>query len=188
MRTLNLILGAIVLAGLFSTNPGMTAEPETKPERFTYRLLGLFSPDREKDLKEAFKDLADLTLVSVNFDDAEITIDFIPSKAFPGAKPEQLVERVGDRLRSVTRSTFNVKPRRTVASEKLELVVIPVRGCDCKACCLAAYEAISGLDGVEQATASFREGRVTARIDPSKVDRAKLEEALRKRNVTVVKP
>ena len=53
-------------------------------------------------------------------------------------------------------------------------VVIPAAGLDCKACCLAAYETISGIDGVEQATASFKEGRITALIDPLKTDRAKL--------------
>jgi hypothetical protein len=36
---------------------------------------------------------------------------------------------------------------------------------------------------VERATASFREGLVTALIDPDKIDRAKLEAALVKRGV-----
>ena len=167
------------------------AEPDdkqAKPERVTYRVLGLFSPDREKDLQEAFKELPDLTLVSVNFDDAEITVEFFPAKAFPGAKPDQLVERFDQKLRSVTRSTFGVKPKRTVARDKLEQIVIPVAGLDCKACCLAAYESISGIDGVMQSTASFKEGRVTALIDPTKTDRSKLEDSLRKRGVQVGKP
>jgi copper chaperone CopZ len=176
----------MLAAGLALTGPALAAE--SKPERFTYRLLGLFSPDREADLREAFKGLPELTLVAVNFEDAEITVEFVPARAFPGAKPEQLVERVADRMRSATHSTFSVKPRRTVAAEKLERVILPVAGCDCKACCLAAYEAVAGLDGVEQATASFREGRVTARIDPAKTDRSKLAEALRKRGVAVGKP
>jgi hypothetical protein len=38
---------------------------------------------------------------------------------------------------------------------------------------------------VERATASFREGRVTALIDPQKTDRAKLKAALQRRGVTV---
>ncbi len=37
------------------------------------------------------------------------------------------------------------------------------------------------LLGVEQATASFKVGLVTAWIDPAKTDRAMLEEALRKK-------
>jgi copper chaperone CopZ len=159
-----------------------------KTERVTYRVMGLFSQDREKDLKEAFKELPDLTLVSVNYDDAEITVEFVPASAFPGAKPDQLIERFDQKLRSVTRSTFGVKPRRTVPRDKLEQVVIPVAGLDCKACCLAAYESIAGIDGVMQATASFKEGRVTALIESTKTDRTRLEEALRKRNVQVGKP
>ena len=77
--------------------------------------------------------------------------------------------------------------RRTTARDKLQTVVIPAAGLDCKACCLAAYEGISGIDGVEQATASFKEGKITALIDPTKTDKAKLEEALRKKGVTVGK-
>jgi copper chaperone CopZ len=188
MRSFSLIFGTAILSGLFLAGWAVAAEPQAKSERFTYRVLGMFSRDREADLREVFKGFADLTLVAVNFDDAEITVEFVPAKAFPGAKPEQLVERVDQRVREATRHTFSVKPRRTVAPEKLEQVVIPVSGCDCKACCLAAYEAVAVLDGVEQATASFREGRVTARIDPTKTDRAKLEEALRKRGVGVGKP
>ena len=46
---------------------------------------------------------------------------------------------------------------------------------------LAAYEAVANIDGVEQATASFKDGRVTALIDPTKTDRAKLEDALKKK-------
>jgi copper chaperone CopZ len=174
------------LAGLALAGSALSAEP--RPERFTYRVLGLFSADREADLREAFKGLAELALVAVNFEDAEITVEFVPGKAFPGAKPEQLADRVSDRVRSATHSTFAVKPRRTVAREKLQQVVIPVAGCDCKACCLAAYEAVAALDGVEQVTASFREGRVTARIDPARTDRTKLADALRKRGVAVGKP
>ncbi len=159
-----------------------------KTERFTYRVLGLFSPDREKDLRAAFKELPDITLVSVAFDDAEITVEFAPGKVFPGTKPDEVVNRFNDRLRSVTHHTMGVKPRGTVAKEKLQQVVIPAAGLDCKACCLAAYEAIASIDGVEQATASFKEGRVTARIDPIKTDRAKLEAALKQKGVEIGKP
>ena len=65
------------------------------------------------------------------------------------------------------------------------LVEIPVVGLDCKACCLAAYEAIYKLEGVERATASFKDGLVTAWIDSEKTDRTKLEAALKQRNVTL---
>ena len=157
-------------------------------DRFTYRVLGLFSPDREKDLCRVFVDLPDFRLIAVDFDDAEITIEFTPAKALPGQKPEKFVELVDQKLRSASRGTFGVAPRRNVPRDKLKLIVIPVSGLDCKACCLAAYEAIARIDGVVQATASFKDGRVTALIDPKKTDRAKLEEALRKKGVDVRGP
>jgi copper chaperone CopZ len=159
----------------------------TKPERATFRITGLFSKDREKDLKIAFEDLPEIRLEKVNFDDAEITVEFVPGKAFPGAKPEQFAEQFDNKLRQASSHTFGIKPRRTIAREKLQTVVVPVAGLDCKACCLAAYEAVAGIDGVYQATASFKDGKVTALIDPEKTDRAKLEEALKKRNVAVGK-
>ena len=98
-----------------------------------------------------------------------------------------MTELVNDKLRSATHATFGVKPRSTAARDKLKELVIPVAGLDCKACCLAAYEIVAQVDGVVQATASFKDGRVTAKVDPSKADQAKLEEALRKRGVAVGK-
>jgi hypothetical protein len=168
---------------LLLSSPGYAAHP--KPQRFTYRVTGLFAPDRVADLKSVFAELTDLTLVAVDFDDAEITVEYAPAKAFPGAKRVELVERLDQKVRLATRGTFGVKPRRTVPREKLERVVIPVAGLDCKACSLAAYEIVAKIDGVVQATASFKEGKVTALIDPAKTDQAALEAALRKRNVAV---
>jgi hypothetical protein len=188
------VIAALALA--LSLTPGpiaaadKPAKAEPKPERVTYKVLGLFSPDREKDLRAAFKDeLPDITLVAVNFDDGEITVEYVPGKVFPGAKkPEQVVEQLDQKVRQATHHTFGVKPRRTVPRDKLERVVVPVAGLDCKACCLAAYEIVARIDGVEQATASFKDGKVTALIDPKKTDRAALEDALRKRGVSIGKP
>ena len=88
-------------------------------------------------------------------------------------------------LLKLAAETFGAKPLRTTSLDKLKLIEIPVAGLDCKACSLAAYEAVYKLEGVERATASFREGKVTALIDPTKTDRAKLEAALKKREVDV---
>jgi copper chaperone CopZ len=162
-------------------------KPEPKVEQFTYRVYGLFIADREKDLRETFKEIADVKLVSVSFDAAEVTVEFVPSKVFPGAKPEQVVERLDQKVRAESRGTFAVGPRLAGPRDKFERVVIAVGGLDCRACELAAYEGVARLDGVAQATASFRDGKVTALIDPSKTDRAKLEDALRKRGVQIPK-
>lgn len=178
---------SVFAIGLMGIAAAQDKKPEPKPERLTYRVLGLFSKDREKDLKASFEDITDIKLISVNFDDAEITVEFIPSKLFPGQKPERVIELVNDKVRQASSHTFGVKAKRTVARDKLQQVVIPAAGLDCKACCLAAYEAIAAIDGVEQATASFKEGKITALIDPTKTDRAKLEDALRKKGVDLGK-
>lgn len=176
-----LFIGILVIATASAAD-----KPPPKVERLRYRVIGLFSPDREKDLRKAFADLPDFKLIAVDYAEAEMTIEFAPAALFPNQKPERVTELVNDRVRVASGHTFGVKPRRTVPSDKLVTVEIPVAGCDCQACCLAAYEAVAGVDGVEQATASFKAGRVTARIDPTKTDQEKLEAALRKRGVDVL--
>jgi hypothetical protein len=165
--------------------PAAADDKPAKTERFTYRVTGLFAPDRVEDLRAAFTEIPGITLLSIDYEEAEMTVAFAPAKAFPGSKPEQWVERVNDRVRAASGHTFGVKPRRTVPREKLQSMTIPVAGLDCKACCLAAYEAVAAIDGVERATASFKDGKVTALIDPRRTERAKLEEALRKRGVSL---
>jgi len=178
----------LLLAVLVSATASAQDKPPPKAERFTYRVTGLFAADREKDLRDGFAELPDFKLIAVDFAEAEMTVEFAPAKLFPGQKPDRVTELVNDAVRQATGYTFGVKPRRAVARDKLVRVEIPVAGCDCKGCCLLAYEAVAVVDGVEQATASFKDGRVTALIDPAKTDKAKLEEALRKRNVDVKTP
>lgn len=175
LAILSLLLGLMV---------GNAAGPET----FRYQVTGLFSPDREQDLREVVAEIPQVKVQAIDFKNAEATFVFDPAVAFPGAKPDQVRERLDNQVRTISRSTFGLRPVRTTPLEKLRLVEIRVAGLDCKACSLAAYEAIYKLDGVERATASFREGRVTAHIDPARTDRGKLEEALQKRGVEVVKP
>ena len=158
-----------------------------EPVRATHQVFGLFAPDRVADLKVAAEELPGVKVIEVNFELAEATFEYDQKAVFGAAKPDQLVKLFDSRLRTVSQSTFGIKPGRSLPADKLERVEIAVAGLDCKACSFAAYEIVAKLDGVERATASFREGRVTAMIDPAKTDRAKLEDALKKRNV-VVKP
>jgi copper chaperone CopZ len=159
-----------------------------RPERLTFRVLGLFAPDRVKDLREAFAAVPDVKLVGVDFDFAEITVEFVPGKAFPGTPPKDFAAALDGRLRQASGHTFGVKPRSTVPRAKLTTVVIRVAGLDCKACALGAYEAVARIDGVEQATASFKDGKVTARIDPARTNKAALEGALRRAEVQLPSP
>jgi hypothetical protein len=150
-----------------------------------HQITGLFVPERAQDLRDAFAKIPDIKLVSIDFKNAEVTLDYDVAVVFPKMKSEQLLQKLDNLLRTASGHTFGVKPLRTVPLEKLMYVEIPVGGCDCKACTLAAYEAVYKLDGVEVATASFRTGRVTAWIDAAKTDRTKLEAALKKKGVEV---
>lgn len=162
-----------------------SAGKPTESQPFKFRVTGLFAPDRVADLKTALQQLPEVTLAKVDFETSEATFQFEPAKTFPGAKPEQLVEQFDNRLRSASHHTLGIRAACTIPREKLTLVEIPVVGLDCKGCCLAAYESIYKLEGVEQATASFKAGLVTAWIDPEKTNRAKLEAALVQRGVTL---
>jgi copper chaperone CopZ len=180
---------ASTIAFVLAASAVIAQAPPPLPEGpYTYRVLGLFSKDREADLRAAFELLPEFKLSKVDFDHAEITVAFAPAKLFPGQKAERVTELVNDRLRQASNHTFGVKAKSTTARDKLQRVEIPAGGLDCKACCLAAYEIVAGIDGVEQATASFKEGKVTALIDPARTDRAKLEETLRKRGVPAGPP
>jgi hypothetical protein len=180
-RFLLMILCYMILCDMILCN---TVQADT----IKHQITGLFSTDREQDLREAFKQIPTIRLVSIDFKNAEATLEYDPEKVVPGAKPAQIVERLDGMLKSACNHTFGVKPLRTMPRDKLRLIEIPVAGLDCKACCLAAYEAVYRLDGVEMATASFRDGRVTALIDPHKTDRSQLEKALKQRGVSVTSP
>ena len=152
---------------------------------FTHRVTGLFSPNREADLRAAIEKVPGVKLVSLDFAHAEAVFSYDPAIAFKDTKPEQIVERFNDLLRNATRSMFGIAKLDPTPKDKLTRVEIPVAGMDCKACCLAAYEIIYQIDGVTAATASFKDGLITALIDPSRTNREALETALKARNVTL---
>jgi len=164
----------------------LLAPAEAQPVK--HRITGLFSREREADLREVVKKMGDVSIVEIDFDRAEVTFSYDAAKLFPKTKEKDLLERFDNLLRSSSASTFGAKPLCITPQDKLTRVEIGVLGLDCKACALSAYESIFKIDGVEQATASFKEGRVTALIDPAKTNRAALEEALKKRNVTLKQP
>lgn len=176
-RIRQIIPTSAVLLLLLSSAAVTAAEP------IKHQVTGLFSPDREADLRETVKQLPDIKLVGIDFTNAEASFEYDAAKVFPNAKPEQIVERFDNLLRQASRHTFGIKPLRTLPKDKLTLIEIPIVGLDCKGCSLGAYEAVYKLPGVEMATASFKEGRVTALINPEKIDRIELEAALKQRGV-----
>ena len=180
LRMTLLLLTVLVVAGRVPADDGKS------PRKARFRVTGMFRPDRAADFKEAMKEVADVKLVSIDYRNAEATFEFIPVKAFPGAgKPEQIVQQLDNKVRQASHHTFGIRALPSSAREKLKLVEVRVAGCRCKACDLGAYEAIYRLPGVEQATACFAEGRVTALIDPAKITRAELIKALKRREVDV---
>ena len=164
------------------------AADEPKPETTRHRVTGLFSPQREAALRAALEKLPGVKLVSVDFAHAEAVFAYDAAVVFKGAKPEQVVERLGDMLRSATRSTLGIAPLEATPKDKLARIEIAVAGCDCPACGLAAYESIFKIAGVAAATVDFKDGRIVALVDAEKTNRAALEAALKKRWVEMKTP
>jgi copper chaperone CopZ len=179
---------AAVVLGLSLASICAAADNDPGPARIKHQITGLFMKEREQDLRAAVAKMPGVKLVSIDFQSAEAVFEYDPRTLFPQIKPAEYFERFNNLLRQASGHTFGIKPLRTIPLEKLQLVEIPVDGLDCKACCLAAYEYVARIDGVERATASFRDGKVTALIDPTKTDRAKLVEVLKKRGVDVKGP
>lgn len=176
-----LIRIASMCLGLLFASGAMAAEPTALKVRVT----GMFSADREKDLRAVFAEWPEVKLTAVDFDHAEVMLSFDSDNLFPKVKPADIITRLHDRVGTLSTHTFGIKPASAVPRDKLKRVEIPVAGLDCKACCLAAYEIVAKIDGVEQATASFKDGRISALIDPARADKAKLEAALKQRGVTL---
>ena len=184
-------IGSLLLAPLLLTGtvPCVAQDKPAQPHLATHRITGLFAPDRETDLRRALEQLPEVELISLNFDHAEATFRYDPAKAFPGTKPDDIAKRFNEKLRSASSHTLGVQHLDpAIAKDQLVRIEIPVAGLDCRACSLAAYEIVAKIDGVYQATASFKEGRITALFDSTKTDRAALITALIKRNVTVPAP
>jgi hypothetical protein len=181
-----LLLSLAAALGLIATSVGRADEKADEAKLVKHQITGLFCPEREQDFKSLCAEkLARFKLVTIDYANAEATFDYDPAKEFPGANPSQVVERFDNELRNASRHTFGAKPLRTTPKEKLKLVEFAIVGLDCKACSLAVYEIIYRLKGVEHATASFKDGKATALINPERTDRVTIEMALRERGVTL---
>ena len=156
---------------------------------YSYRVLGLFQQDREIDLRRALEDLPGVSLVNVNYLQGSATFRFDAEALFPGAKkPDQILSQFDQKLRQATRGTFSVTAPSGIERDQLTEIEIQVAGLDCKGCSYGAYLAVNQIEGVENAVASFHDGRVIAWIDAGKTNRETLEAALEKKGVSLVKP
>ena len=158
------------------------AEESTK-----YRLTGLFAADREADLRAALEKIPGVKLERLDFPNAEATFRYDPAVAFKDTKPDKILERFDNLLKTASRSTFGLRPPSPTPREKLTPIEISIGLLDCQACALAVYEIVTKIDGVELATVNRHEGKITALVDPTKTNRTALEDALRKREVEVKK-
>ncbi len=174
-----------LVAWLLASTLTFAEDKPVVPQEVKHQVTGLFCPERVEDLHKAAKQLTNIELVSVDYAKAEAVFRYDPANVFHNATPEKIVEQFDNQLRNASRHTFGIKPLCTTPRDQLQFVEIPVVGLDCKACSLGAYEILYKLEGVEQATASFKTGLVTAWIHSSKTDRKSLEETLVKRNVTL---
>jgi len=156
--------------------------------KVTYSVQGLFSPDRVDDFRAALKQLPEIEIVDVDYENAEATLSYVPtSPSFKVSKPAQIRERMDGLLRGVTHGTFGLKPLYDKPRETLKQIEIPVGGLDCKGCALGTYWTIYKIDGVEHARVSFKEGWLKAAIDPTKISREALIAALKKKEGIVIK-
>ena len=183
MRTLTL---------LFLLAFGVSTSLFAAETNISYRITGLFQPDRVDDFKQVASTLGekdqppDAKLVDVKYETAIATFSYDPeSKNFKNRKPEQVLERLNNFVRNNSRSTFSLFPANAKAGQ-LKEEKIPVVGLDCKGCAYGAYRCIASIEGMDHAVVSFKDGIVTAWIDAEKTNRAALITALTKAQVDVV--
>ena len=159
----------------------------------TYRLIGLSAPEREADLREVMKSVADVSLVSLDVAKSELTLRFdadklgVPAKAKQPPAPDKITERLSSLLGNASKNTFLLAAPSTTPADKLTKLEIPIGVLDCKGCRYAAYQAVAKLDGVERATVSTTPSAIIAWIDATKTKRETLEEALKKARVELLK-
>ena len=165
----------------------MVLAASTQAGELTLRVTGLFSKDRVKDLRRAVEKIERVEIKSMDYETAKVTFIFEtgdePFK--PNAAPEQIRSAIDSKLKNATRHTMTALLPAEIPKDKLSRIEIDVAGLDCKACSYAANRAIYQLKGVARATASFKDGKVTALIDLQETKRLALEEALEKKGVAL---
>ncbi len=182
---------ALIVIGISLVVGSKTVRAQDQPANsklIKHQITGLCCPEREKDLREAFAKLPKFKLMAIDYENAEVTVEYDPAKIWPGEKPERYVELFSNEIGSVSRYTFRAKPLRAKPLDKLKRIEIPVAGLDCPGCSFGAYRIIYELPGVETAAVDFKKGLVTALIDPEQTDRDTLKAALKKAGVDVEVP
>lgn len=169
------LLCAVLLVSGF-IHAGDAKPPEVKgPQTRTVRIIGLCMPEREEDLRESVAKHPSVKLDAINYARAEATFSY-DTKVFGHDSLQHVIGSKG----------FRVNPNPRPADDKLVTLEIPIQILDCPTCCVGAYNSISRIDGLEQATVD-RNGKVVAVIDPTKTNRDALVKALRNAGAEVAK-
>lgn len=170
------------------------ALPQPTPTEFKFdddhlvkvRVIGLFNPERTEAFRELMQRFPETEVISLSDDTAVATIRYAAeSNLFRNANPEQVAQRLNDRVRQLSSGLFSLKLVGDVPSEAFERIDFSIVGLDCKACAFAVHDILVRQDGVVHAKASFRDGRATAWIAPNSVSREELESALKMARVTL---
>jgi copper chaperone CopZ len=171
MTSIHSLLSLMLIMAMMTCARAANDKPP-QPETIAHRIGGLSSPDRVDDLRRVMADVEGVKLLSVSFDLAEATFSYDPKKV----SSERLNQMLGA-------AALGIKPPMKVAREKLVAVTVEVIGLDCKGCSLGACNVVSKVDGVEQATANFKEGKVMVLIDPARTSKTAVADALKKAGV-----
>jgi hypothetical protein len=175
----------LIFAATLCGAPAARAADEQSKE---FAIVGLFSPDREQDLRDVMADVPEFQLFKVDYENARVTFRYDPQRLFADQKPKksptdaEIEQRVNALLTRASANTFSVKVTPPTPGEKLTKVQISVGILDCKGCRYAAYLAVVKVAGVERATVA-KDGAVTAMVDADKTNPAALEDALKRANI-----
>lgn len=108
------------------------------PRQLKCRVLGLFMPERERDLKDLLEKTGKFKLIALDFAKAELTVEFDSAQVWSGEKPNRYLELFNNELRNGSRGSFSAKELIQTPADKLRWVEITVVGLDCKGCSFGA--------------------------------------------------
>ena len=175
----------VLLFGVVAT-PAVVSRGDEKPGKplmVTYRIRGLFCPEREEELRGLWKaELPAIKVLEVDSLSGEATFEFDPVVALgPNAKAataEKILSLFNGKVKEASQrkyprypswqSVFTAVP--SSPPETLQYVEIPLEGLDCAACALAFHETLVKFGGVAHAQVSFGDGRAIVLVDPEKFD------------------
>jgi hypothetical protein len=152
-----------------------------------FAIVGLFSADREQDLRTVMADIPEVQLLSVDYERARATFSYDVTSLFeqkPKKPPTatEVEQRINALLTRASTNTFSLKLTPAVPREKLSRIELNIGILDCKGCQYAAYLAVTKAPGVERATVAS-DGKLVAMVETAKADEAAITAALKKANI-----